>query len=117
MATTPLGTSTHVSVPLPRPLVGDDVQITIGDYDARTTLDWYTADAVDLPVAIAEVGLPVPRSAAATTTIDTGCRSDLVTVDGRRCRCVSTVMQGRLVARRAHPHALRGDLGARRRTS
>jgi arabinofuranan 3-O-arabinosyltransferase len=77
-----LGTTTHVSLPLPRPLRGDSVQITLDGYDARTTPDWYSGNAVDFPVALAEVGLPLPQPTAATTTIATGCRNDLVTVDG-----------------------------------
>ena len=82
LATTALGSTTHVSLPLPRPLVGDFVQITIDGYDARTTPDWYTNSAIDFPVAIAEIGLPVAQPSAPTTTIDTGCRNDLVTIDG-----------------------------------
>ena len=82
LATTALGSTTHVSVPLPRPLVGDFVQITIDGYDARTTPDWYTGSALDFPVAIAEIGLPVAQPTAAATTIATACRNDLLTIDG-----------------------------------
>jgi hypothetical protein len=85
-ATTP-GSTTHVSLPLPRPLRGDHVQLTIDGYDARTTPDWYTGDAIDFPVAIAEIALPVaPAAATGTSAIDTGCRDDLVTVDGTPLR-------------------------------
>ncbi|HUP76303.1 MAG TPA: alpha-(1-_3)-arabinofuranosyltransferase family protein [Acidimicrobiales bacterium] len=77
-----LGSTGHVSLPLPRPLAGDTMQLTIDDYDARTTPDWYSGTALDFPVAVAEIGLPLAAPAAVSTRIDTGCRSDLVTIDG-----------------------------------
>jgi arabinofuranan 3-O-arabinosyltransferase len=87
LAPTALGTTTHVSVPLPRPLRGDRIELTIDGYDARTTPDWYTGEAVDFPVAIAEIGLPIVSAAtAATASLDTGCRDDLVAIDGRPLR-------------------------------
>ncbi|MEO5839394.1 MAG: alpha-(1-_3)-arabinofuranosyltransferase family protein, partial [Acidimicrobiales bacterium] len=77
-----LGSTTHVSLPLPRLLQGDTVQLTLGGYDPRGTPDWYSGAILDFPVAIAEVGLPLARPTATVTTIATGCRTDLVTVDG-----------------------------------
>ncbi|TML08577.1 MAG: DUF3367 domain-containing protein [Actinobacteria bacterium] len=78
----PLGSTTHVSLPLPNPLQGNDIGITIDSYDAHTTPDWYSGQSIDFPAAIAEIGLPVGQPSTASSRIDTGCRSDLVTVDG-----------------------------------
>ena len=78
----PLDSTTHVSLPLPHPLQGNDIGLTIDSYDARTTPDWYSGQPIEFPAAIAEIGLPVSPPKAATAAVDTGCRSDLVTIDG-----------------------------------
>ncbi len=47
------------------------------------TLDYYSAEPVEMPVSIAELGVPGLRSSATPTTFSTPCRDDLVTIDGR----------------------------------
>ena len=45
--------------------------------------DWYSNSYSKAPVAIAELGIPGEQMPAAPTTFDSGCRADLLTVDGR----------------------------------
>lgn len=76
------GAVRRVEVPLPEGIRGDRLRIEITGVDARTTTDWYTADPVALPVGLAEVsadalGPPVDRQ-----PLDTGCRDDLLELDG-----------------------------------
>jgi arabinofuranan 3-O-arabinosyltransferase len=79
----PLGTTRHVRLPLPTPLRGTHVRLSFASSHPRRTTDWYTGSRVALPVAVAEVHLPGVRPDAFPSTIDTGCRSDLLTIDGR----------------------------------
>lgn len=72
-----------VRVELPRPVQGERLRLTIVDVDVRTTPDWYTGDPIALPVGLAEIGTasvtPAPRP---PSRFDSGCRDDLVTLDG-----------------------------------
>ncbi|HUP84193.1 MAG TPA: alpha-(1-_3)-arabinofuranosyltransferase family protein [Acidimicrobiales bacterium] len=67
------------------PVTGRRVRVTIEDVRRVTTPDFFSGDPLDLPVAIAELGLPNLRVSAPspTTALDLPCRDDLVTVDGR----------------------------------
>lgn len=64
------------------PLTGDTLTITIRDTDGSVTLDRRTWESVRLPVAIAEVAIDGVSPVPAPATLDTGCRDDLLTVDG-----------------------------------
>jgi arabinofuranan 3-O-arabinosyltransferase len=76
------GAVRRVRVPLPRELRGREVRLTIEGIEPRTSPDWFTTDPVVLPVGIAEVRIPgVPPAMPAERT-DTGCRADLLTLDG-----------------------------------
>jgi arabinofuranan 3-O-arabinosyltransferase len=46
------------------------------------TRDWYSGDLIPLPIGIAEVGVPGHQLDPPAATFDTGCRDDLLTVDG-----------------------------------
>ena len=71
----------HVSVPLPSRLSGTEWAFEITDIDLRSTIDRQTGLPFTLPVGIAELVLPgVPTRP--TADIDTGCRDDLLTIDG-----------------------------------
>jgi arabinofuranan 3-O-arabinosyltransferase len=77
----PLGTV--ASVPLSfAPLSGDHVTVTVTSTRDVGTIDRRSGEWVLLPVAIAELGLPRPLPPL-PATFDTGCRTDLLTVDGR----------------------------------
>ena len=76
------GSVERVTVGLPEALRGDRFRVEITGVDARPTTDWYTGEPVALPVGIAEIAAPGIRRGAAPTAIDTGCRDDLVELDG-----------------------------------
>ncbi len=72
-----------VSVPVSFPAVtGRSFRLTITAVRPETTVDYTTRVPIDKPVAIAEAGLPGVPAPAQPTTVDTGCRSDLLTIDG-----------------------------------
>nr|WP_249419858.1 alpha-(1->3)-arabinofuranosyltransferase family protein [Rhabdothermincola salaria] len=64
------------------PLTGSTFRVTIDDHRPVETIDWYTKNPIAMPAAIAELGLPGVVAPAAAETVDSGCRTDLVTVDG-----------------------------------
>ena len=82
-AGTEIGATSTVDVPLPGPISGRRLQITIDAVQAATSPDWYTGDPVTLPVGIAEIDTPSAEPARPDDRIDTGCRDDLLTLDGR----------------------------------
>jgi arabinofuranan 3-O-arabinosyltransferase len=79
----PAGT-VAVRVPLPAPVTGTTLRFTIDDYDRHDTDDWYAdGHAITLPVAIAEIGVPGLHLDPAGPLFDSGCRDDLLEIDGR----------------------------------
>jgi hypothetical protein len=65
------------------PLEASELTVTVTAADQRTTIDRRYGEAVVLPVAIAELGLPAAASATPLPArFDSGCRTDLVSVDG-----------------------------------
>ena len=69
-----------VTVPLRR--VGTTVRLVFDSVDERLTREWYSNGFVALPVSVAEVRIAEGRMLGPTSAIDTGCREDLVFVDG-----------------------------------
>lgn len=62
--------------------IGSELRVELGGADLATTIDWNSNRPEALPMSVAELdvaGLRVPRPAAA---FDTGCRHDLLDVDG-----------------------------------
>lgn len=82
-ATDTPGATQTVEVPLPRPIAGDRLRVTIASSDVRTTPDWYTGDPIALPVGIAELSAPSIIGSPPPSALDTGCRDDLLELDGR----------------------------------
>ena len=80
--------------------------------DARTTIDRRYGEPVQLPAAIAELSLGPATTIPAT--LDTGCRDDLVAIDGQplpvRVQAAVPVAAGR---RSGDGHALRERPGSR----
>jgi hypothetical protein len=72
-----------VEVPLPGPVTGSTWRLRIAGARPVTTQDWISDRAVEQPAAVAEIGLPGPTVPALPDTYDSGCRSDLLTVDGQ----------------------------------
>lgn len=81
-----VGSVRTVDVALPEAIRGDRIRIEITGVDARTTTDWYTGDPVALPVGLAEVSAPGIRGGRAASDVETGCRSDLLELDGAPLR-------------------------------
>ena len=76
----PDGTKT-VSVPLARS--GRTVRLVFDRVEERRTRDWYSNGFVALPVSVAEVRIGDTPPLGPPKDIDTGCRDDLVSIDGR----------------------------------
>ena len=68
------------TVTLPSPVAAGDVTLEITSIEPRITLDRRYAEPVVLPAAIAE--LSVAARATVPDAVDTGCRDDLVAIDG-----------------------------------
>jgi hypothetical protein len=78
----PPGTVRTVLLELPERLEATRLRVELAGIEERTTPDWYTAEPVTLPVALAEVRLPGVPARPAPAPIDSGCRDDLLTVNG-----------------------------------
>jgi arabinofuranan 3-O-arabinosyltransferase len=76
------GATTTVDVSLPEEVTGSRVRLRMTGLRTVTTNDWVGDRAVGQPVAIAEIGLPGERVADLPKTFDSGCREDLVEIDG-----------------------------------
>ena len=75
------GSTVTASVAVPMP--GSRVRIVFDEVDERLTRDWYSNGSVALPVSVAEVRIGDTAPLGPPTGIDTGCRDDLVSIDGR----------------------------------
>ncbi|HEY7438309.1 MAG TPA: alpha-(1-_3)-arabinofuranosyltransferase family protein [Acidimicrobiia bacterium] len=72
-----------VSVPIRfAPLTGDQVRVTIAGVRPVMTKDYFTQQPIQMPVGLAEVGIPGVQRAAVPAQMPATCRSDLVTIDG-----------------------------------
>ncbi|HET6833670.1 MAG TPA: alpha-(1-_3)-arabinofuranosyltransferase family protein [Acidimicrobiales bacterium] len=76
------GATATVDVPLPEPATGSTFRVGFTGMRAVTTNDWASNRAVDQPAALAEIGLPGPTVPDRPATFDSGCRDDLLSVDG-----------------------------------
>jgi hypothetical protein len=72
-----------VPVRLGRPLTAGSLRIVVDDVEVRETRNYFTRNQEPLPVAIAEFGIPGVRMARPSGRFDSGCRTDLITIDGR----------------------------------
>lgn len=69
-------------VELPRSLGPGPVRVTITGTDGRTTRDRRSGREVDVPAGISELDFGVPLASTSPLTDVTGCRDDLLVVDG-----------------------------------
>ena len=76
------GATSTVDVPLPESVTGSTFRVRLTGIRPVVTNDWVSDDEVDQPAAIAEIGLPGEPVPALPETFDSGCRDDLVTIDG-----------------------------------
>ena len=79
-----VGAGATVSVPVDFPAVtGQVLHVGISKVRLEQVKDWYSDSQVPTPVAIAELGIPGVRMPQPNATFDSGCRNDLVAVDGQ----------------------------------
>ncbi len=93
---------------------GRVVRVTVDGIEARVGTDRRYGEIVTLPVALAEVTMADVAPLAPLSTVDTGCRDDLLTLDGRavpvRIRVsAAELVRGATVA--AEPCGALGSLG------
>jgi arabinofuranan 3-O-arabinosyltransferase len=84
----PVGTSPvengTVAAPVTFPTVTTDhIRVTIDAIRPVNTIEYYSNLPTNLPVAISELGIPGVQRPAPAATMPSGCRSDLVTLDGQ----------------------------------
>ena len=89
----------EVEAVLPEEVTGSSFRFRLTGIRAVTTNDWVSDSEVDQAVAIAEIGLPGPKVPELPERFDTGCRDDLLTIDGesepvRATGPMSTVLAG-----------------------
>ena len=78
---TPGGT---VTVPLRfAPITTDQLRVTVSAVRPEQTIEYFSRSPLELPVSIAEVGIPGVHAAAPPAAFTGACRTDLLTVDGK----------------------------------
>lgn len=58
------------------------IRLTVAEVDATTTVDRRTFDVVETPVGVSEIEVPGRDAVTLPERLDTGCRDDLVSIDG-----------------------------------
>ncbi|HVM64888.1 MAG TPA: alpha-(1-_3)-arabinofuranosyltransferase family protein, partial [Acidimicrobiales bacterium] len=93
--TTP-GATVTVRVPV-SPVTGSDIRFTLLGERAVQTLNYFSKVGQDLPIGIAELGIPDVSEPLPTGPLPSACRDDLITVDGQpvSVRLGGTVQQAR----------------------
>ncbi|HUF83069.1 MAG TPA: alpha-(1-_3)-arabinofuranosyltransferase family protein, partial [Acidimicrobiia bacterium] len=76
------GATTAVSLRLPAPVVASRLRVVVDRVRIIETRDWSTRKVRTMPVAAAELGVPELDRPAPTGTFSTGCRDDLLVIDG-----------------------------------
>ncbi len=71
-----------VPIDLPEAVTGRTIRIDIEDSREVLTNDWISKDPIVMPVGITDWGIDGLSVPEAPATLDTGCRDDLVEVDG-----------------------------------
>ena len=93
-----------VEVPVTFPAItGDRLRVTVREYRPVTTREWYCECDMEMPVGIAELGIPDVPPVRVAERIPDECRTDLVRVEGREVpvRVVGTTADA--LARRPLP--------------
>ena len=75
---------TTVRVPVTfAPMTGSDVRVSIEAVRPVTTTEYFSQTPRVVPAAIAELGIPGVTRPAPAPVLDSGCRTDLATLDGQ----------------------------------
>jgi hypothetical protein len=77
-----LGAVTSVPIDLPQPVTGTNVRFVFDGVREVTTIDWFSNAPLRMPIGIAELGVPELSAAVPSGSFDTGCRLDLLDIDG-----------------------------------
>ncbi len=77
----PAGKVTTIPLTFER-VSGSRFRLTVEEVRAVSTPDFFSGTPLDLPVAIAELGIPGLRMARPASAFATGCRDDLVRLEG-----------------------------------
>jgi hypothetical protein len=73
--------TTTVDLDLGEPMTGSQFRFRFTDVREVMTNDWVSENEVAQPAGVAEVGLPGPKVPPLPATFDTGCRTDLLTIN------------------------------------
>jgi arabinofuranan 3-O-arabinosyltransferase len=76
------GATASVEIDLPEAVTGSTFRLRVTGVRPVVANDWVSDNEVTQPIGIAEIGLPGPKVPALPDTFDSGCRDDLLTVDG-----------------------------------
>ncbi|MGI8664246.1 MAG: alpha-(1-_3)-arabinofuranosyltransferase domain-containing protein [Acidimicrobiales bacterium] len=76
------GATATVTLELPASISGADWRLTVASVRPVQTVAWSSGQPVTMPVGVAELGLGDLHMPAPVGLIDTGCRNDLLTLDG-----------------------------------
>ena len=102
--------NTVVAAPVDFPTItGTTFQITVSGARQVLERDWYSNGQSAAPVAIAELGIPGHTIAAPAATFDSGCRADLITIDGAPVSVRVTGTSADAIDRKPLAIALCGD--------
>ncbi|HEV3227066.1 MAG TPA: alpha-(1-_3)-arabinofuranosyltransferase family protein, partial [Acidimicrobiales bacterium] len=70
-----------VPIDLKAPVTGTKITVVVDGVREITTTDWFSNTPIRMPVGIAELGIDGLSAATPTGTFDSGCRTDLLTID------------------------------------
>ena len=76
------GATTSIPLALPAEVTADHLLVVVEHVRQVPTRDWYSNGPTILPLAIAELGIPGVAVDRPEGELDSGCRDDLVQVDG-----------------------------------
>jgi hypothetical protein len=77
-----VGATTRVEIPLPRSTTAQELRIVVEDARDVVTRRWSSHAEVTMPIALAEVDWSGASISPRSGPVVTGCRDDLLTVDG-----------------------------------
>jgi hypothetical protein len=72
-----------VPIDLPDAVTGSTISVIVDDVREVTTTDWFLNEPIRMPIGIAEFGIAGLAATAPTGAYNSGCRTDLLTVDGQ----------------------------------
>jgi arabinofuranan 3-O-arabinosyltransferase len=72
----------YAPVQFPEPVTTSGLRVTVDAVRPVTTQEYFSLGQIELPVAIADLGIPGVEAASASGPLATECRTDLVEIDG-----------------------------------